>query len=68
MVVIGKEMRAAVRYVEEQEAGVQSYPWHYSEAECLMAGDYTRWDFNDMCDEDALGILPPIGYKDGEAL
>jgi hypothetical protein len=68
MTIIGKEMRAAKKFYEECDAGVCSYPWHYSEAEVLLAGDYDHWDFNDQCDEDALGILPPIGYEEGSAL
>lgn len=69
MVVIGKEMRAAVKYQQEKEDGIVSnYPWHYSDAEVLMAGDYDKWDRYDQYDEEAFGILPPIEYREGEAL
>lgn len=67
MVVIGKEMRAAVRYFEEKEAGVESYPWHYTEGEMLMVGDYDRWDLWDQYDEEAFGLDAeafPALYRD----
>lgn len=66
MVVIGKEMRAAVKFYAEQEEGITSYPFHSPEP--LMAGNYDLFDLWDQCDEEAFGILPPIGYKEGEAL
>lgn len=67
MVVIGKEMRAAVKYHQEKEEGITSYPYHYTEAECLMAGDYDRFDLWDKYDEEAFGIDAeafPALYRD----
>jgi hypothetical protein len=43
-----------------------SYPFH--ERMPLMCGDYDLFDLWDQYDEEAFGILPPIGYEDGSAL
>ena len=40
------------------------FPWD----KWLMKGAYGIWDLCDAEYEDNEGILPPIGYKEGEAL
>lgn len=63
---VGRSMRAACagKTLEEVAKGEYISRSH----EFLMQGDYDMFDEWDMYDEEAFGVLPPIGYKDGEAL
>jgi hypothetical protein len=62
-------MRAAVKAKEQQEHNDKQVPASaFPFDRLLMAGEYSTWDLYDQYDEEAFGCLPPIGYKEGEAL